>query len=423
MIQLQVLNRILDTKDTSLLLMNNLNEDFFSDYKEEYRWLKWHIDTYGTCPDMYSFVDRFPNFDVIKVEESDKYLVEELYNDYNKRKLAKVFNKIRDLLNQGKTDEAVRVYTSASSDVLQSTSLDSVSIFEDNKRYYDYVERTKDFGQFYIHTGFKELDDAIGGWDRREELATIVARPGVGKSWVLHKIALAAAEQGYRVGIYSGEMSENKVGYRIDTLISHISNTAIMRGQDSIQVEYGKYIESLPGKVKGDIKVLTPAMINGAASVTALRAFIEKDKLDILCVDQHSLLEDDRGAKNPIDKAANISRDLKNLQVLKGIPIIAVSQQNREGLRDGIRAGTENVAQTDRISQDSTVLIFLTQSEGVLTMNLVKSRDSVNGKSFQYAVDFNKGIFTYIPSEGNSSSEEVENLKESYDVPPGGDEF
>ena len=54
-------------------------------------------------------------------------------------------------------------------------------------------------------------------------------------------------------------------------------------------------------------------MINGPAGVSALRAFIEKEKLDILFVDQHSLLEDDRKAKNPVDKAANISRDLKNL--------------------------------------------------------------------------------------------------------------
>lgn len=394
--------------------MNNLNEDFFSDYREEYKWIVDHINTYGNCPDLPSFVNKFPEFDVIEVKETDRYLLDELYADYNKRQLAKVFNKVRDLLNQDKTDEAMTVYTSAATDIAKSTHLDSVDIFHDTSRFNRYLDKCNDFNKYYIKTGFAELDECIGGWDRQEELATIVARPGVGKSWVLHKVALAAAEQGLTVGIYSGEMSENKVGYRIDTLISHISNSAIMRGKDDIQLEYKKHMEELPNKFKGTIKILTPAMINGVAGVTALRAFIEKEKLDILCVDQHSLLEDDRRARSPVEKAANISRDLKNLQVLKGIPIIAVSQQNRDSTENG--QSTANVAQSDRISQDSTILIFLEQKDGVLTLNLVKARDSVNGKKLQYAIDLNKGIFTFIPNEDSSSSQKIsEDLKREFE--------
>ena len=394
--------------------MNNLNEDFFSDYREEYKWIVDHINTYGNCPDLPSFVNKFPEFDVIEVKETDRYLLDELYADYNKRQLAKVFNKVRDLLNQDKTDEAMTVYTSAATDIAKSTHLDSVDIFHDTSRFNKYLDKCNDFNKYYIKTGFAELDECIGGWDRQEELATIVARPGVGKSWVLHKVALAAAEQGLTVGIYSGEMSENKVGYRIDTLISHISNSAIMRGKDDIQLEYKKHMEELPNKFKGTIKILTPAMINGVAGVTALRAFIEKEKLDILCVDQHSLLEDDRRARSPVEKAANISRDLKNLQVLKGIPIIAVSQQNRDSTENG--QSTANVAQSDRISQDSTILIFLEQKDGVLTLNLVKARDSVNGKKLQYAIDLNKGIFTFIPNEDSSSSQKIsEDLKREFE--------
>ena len=394
--------------------MNNVNEEFFSDYREEYKWIVDHINTYGNCPDLPSFVNKFPEFDVIEVKETDRYLLDELYADYNKRQLAKVFNKVRDLLNQDKTDEAMTVYTSAATDIAKSTHLDSVDIFHDTSRFNKYLDKCNDFNKYYIKTGFAELDECIGGWDRQEELATIVARPGVGKSWVLHKVALAAAEQGLTVGIYSGEMSENKVGYRIDTLISHISNSAIMRGKDDIQLEYKKHMEELPNRFKGTIKILTPAMINGVAGVTALRAFIEKEKLDILCVDQHSLLEDDRRARSPIEKAANISRDLKNLQVLKGIPIIAVSQQNRDSTENG--QSTANVAQSDRISQDSTILIFLEQKDGVLTLNLVKARDSVNGKKLQYAIDLNKGIFTFIPNEDSSSSQKIsEDLKREFE--------
>ena len=58
-------------------------------------------------------------------------------------------------------------------------------------------------------------------------------------------------------------------------------------------------------------------MIGELATVSQLRAFIEKENLDILFVDQHSLLEDERHGKTPVEKAANISKSLKALQVLK----------------------------------------------------------------------------------------------------------
>ena len=420
MVQLQVLNKILATNDASILLLNNLNEDFFSDYREEYKWLKSHLDNYGNCPDIHTFVNKFPEFDVIQVNETTRYLVDELYQDYNKRKLASVFNRVRDLINMDKIDEAVAVYTNAATDVVQSTHLDCVDIFKDTTRFNDYIDKCTSFDKYYIKTGFDELDQMIGGWDRLEELGTIVARPGVGKSWVLHKVAVAAAKQGLTVGLYSGEMSENKVGYRVDTLISGISNSAIMRGNDSIQLEYKKHMEELPTKFKGTIKVLTPAMINGPATVTALRAFVEKEKLDILCIDQHSLLEDDRKARNPVDKAANISRDLKNLQVLKKIPIIAVSQQNRNSVDDAV-GKTANVAQSDRIAQDSTILIYLTQKDGVLTLDLAKARDSVNNRQIQYAIDLNKGLFEFIPDDTNSTPQAMEALHNEFDV--GEDKF
>lgn len=414
MIQCQLINRLLDTRDGSLLLVNNLTDEYFSDYLQEYGFIKNHLNQYGNIPDKESFLNKFPDFDVLEVKETDSYLIDELYQDRNRRFLAKTFNQVRKLLNEDKTDEAMKIYTNASQDMTKAVHLDSVDIIKDVSRYDDYIEKCNDFSKFYIKTGFKELDELIGGWDRNEELATIVARPGVGKSWALLKCAVACVEQGLRVGIYSGEMSERKVGYRFDTLVSHISNSSIMRGNSNVQLEYKNYIESLKDKFTGCLKVLTPAMINGPAGVTALRAFIEKENLDVLCVDQHSLLEDDRKARNPVERAANISKDLKNLQVLKKIPIIAVSQQNRSATDDG--PSTSNVAQSDRISQDSTVIIFLEQKDGILTLDLVKARDATNNKKIKYAYDFDKGIFTYMPSEEDPlDNKHCDDLRDEYE--------
>lgn len=411
MIQLQVLNKILFEKDVSLITLNNLNSDYFSDYKDEFNFIKDHYEKYGKTPDLATFKEKFPSFDIIEVEEKDSYLIEELCRDKNARSVAYTFNEIRALLKNGEVDKALDMYKKGVENISTGVALESVDIIHDTSRYDAYIERTKDFEKYYVKTGFKELDDLIGGWDREEELATIVARTNVGKSFALFKSAVAALTQGLTVGIYSGEMSEKKVGYRIDTLLSHISNGALTHGNENVKDQYEKYIQELPKKYKNGMKVLTPKMINGPAGVNALRTFIEKEKLDILFIDQHSLLEDDRKAKTPVEKASNISKDLKNLQVMKRIPIITVSQQNRTKGEEEDKVDTTQIAMSDRIAQDSTTIIGITRDkkdQHIMTFHLVKCRDGENGKKLTYYTDLNTGTFTFIPSEESSDGKECD---------------
>lgn len=397
MIQLQFINYLLASGDSSLVTLNNLNKDFFSDYTEEYKYITEHLQQYGNVPGTITFLDKFPDFDIIEVNESADYLVDKLYKDKNTRDLASIFNDIKNSLMTDDLDKAMEIYMNSVETMSQAKHIDSVDILRDTSRYEAYLERCDNFDKYYVRTGFKELDEIIGGWDREEELATIAARSNQGKSWVLFKCAVAAVEQGLNVGLYSGEMSERKVGYRVDTLISNISNTAITKGDRGVQNVYKKYLDELPNKYKGSLRILTPNMIDGPAGVGALRAFIERDNLDILFIDQHSLLEDDRRARAPYEKASNISKDLKNLQVLKKIPIIAVSQQNRTSTENGV--GLEHIAQSDRIAQDSTIVIFFEQKDGTMTMHLIKSRDSANMKDLKYDVNLNNGTFIYKPDD------------------------
>ena len=207
MIQLQFLNYLLKTKDSSILLVNNLNEDFFSDYKNEYNFIINHLREYGNIPDSITFLNNFPSFDIIEVSESPDFLIDKLYEDKNTRVLASIFNKIKKYLMEGDIDKAMELYTSSTDVVLKAKHIDAVDILTNTDRYEAYLQRCENFDKFYVKTGFKELDEIIGGWDREEELATIVARSNQGKSWILFKCAVAAVEQGLNVGIYSGEMS------------------------------------------------------------------------------------------------------------------------------------------------------------------------------------------------------------------------
>jgi len=416
MVQLQTLNKILQDRDSSIITLNNLSADYFPEYTSEFYFIKEHLDKYGSLPDMATFTSKFEDFDVIEVNEPTSYLLEQLYNDKVRRDLVNNYNQLRPLLMSGDKEaieRALMLVKETAEKSSQAVSLNCVNLFEDTSRYDAYLERTENYDKYFITTGFNELDKIIGGWDVKEELATIVARTGIGKSWFLIKSATAAALQGKRVGIYSGEMSVNKVGYRADTLIGHLSNGALVHGGASVKNEYKKFLDDMKEK-NLKLFVLTPKDINGAAGVSALRAFVEKYDLDVLYIDQHSLLDDDRKAKNPVERASNISKDLKLLQTIKQIPIITVSQQNRTNV-EGKDFDTTQLAQSDRIAQDSTIIIFIERKADLFKLHLVKSRDTENGKIISYKVDLNTGSFIYIPevddtTNNNNEEEEMANF-------------
>ena len=77
MIQEQVLNYILNTKDSSLIILNRLDDSFFPNYKNEWNYIVNHFNTYGVIPDKESFLNSFPDFDLINVNELLQYLVDE----------------------------------------------------------------------------------------------------------------------------------------------------------------------------------------------------------------------------------------------------------------------------------------------------------------------------------------------------------
>jgi len=416
LIQLQILNYILSHRDFSFVIKNNITYNYFSNFYSEFNFIYNHYKKYGQTPDIATFLSAFPEFEVMEVNESLDYLLSELYKNKNENFLASTFNKIKELLIAGKTDEAMNLFSSSSQNISANKHLDAVNILEDISRYDAYIDKCNDFSKYYISTGFNELDDIIGGWDRNEELAVIAARSGVGKSWMLLQFITAAIKQGLTVGLFSGEMSVNKVGYRFDTLMSHISNGQLIHGNIAAANQYKSYLEDLRANHNGSFYVMTRDMVDGKCGVNALRGFVEKYNLDILFIDQLSLVDDDHNARQPFERAANVSKDLKILQVTKHMPIISVSQQNRSTIEEGQFAGTENIAQSDRIAQDATLILFLSTKDDILTMSIGKARDGGTGSLLKYSINLDKGQYNYIRGDDTPVEEEDDYSPGSYTI-------
>lgn len=381
---------------------------------DQYHFITDYIDRYGVTPDFVTFNDRFKELDyrMFETNEPPEALAQRLYDTYSLALSVKSYKELRELYTKNDYTKARELVQKLYSTIRECTLLQPVDIVNDTSRYNDYVNKTKDLDTFYVTTGFPELDDALqGGWDRKNDLVTIVARPGQGKSWCLLKCALGACLQGLRVGLYSGEMDEKMVGYRFDTLLGHISNTAITRGQIVVQNEYKDYIDSIKSQCKGSLLVLTPEKNgNKFATVSDLQTFVETENLDMLCVDQYSLMDDERKGKDSTVKTANLSKDLKRLQTLKHIPIIAVSQQNRGKQDEDEDLDVSRIAQSDRIGQDSSIVLFIEQNFNLQTLkiSIAKNRNGQYHKPLRYKIDLNNGLFTYDDGNSNTSVKEIE---------------
>jgi hypothetical protein len=105
--QNRILNKILSTKDFSIISLNNLTDKYFFNYAAEFNFIVNHYKAYNVVPDKVTFINTFPNFEIQEVTEPVTYLLEELFKDYNASYLATRFNTIKKMLEADKTSEAV----------------------------------------------------------------------------------------------------------------------------------------------------------------------------------------------------------------------------------------------------------------------------------------------------------------------------
>ena len=413
MIESQVLSYILYSGDTTFVTANNLKVEYFRELSAEFTYIKNYIDKYAAAPSVSTFLDAMYKsknskqkfvLDESAAKESPTFLLDGLIKNYRAYKVAESVQACRDLIVAGEYDKAYERYLNGVTDLGSDVSFTCTDLFSDQSRYDDFVKRTQNVSKYYVTTGFKELDSVMFGIDREEELGVIMARTGIGKSYICLKMALAAAAQGLRVGFYSGEMTSGKVGNRMDSMISGINCGSLMHGNINVQDQYRQYFETLHQKYpNASLNVFTPADVRGPIGVNVMKAYIEKYHFDILFIDQLSLMDDDRHGRTREERQSNIIVDLKRLQTQKRIPIICIVQQNRTKNEDD-SIDTTQIAGTDDIGKYATFVLAISRDKkdkDLMTLELTKCRDGKVGAKLRYVTDFSVGTFNYIEEEGN----------------------
>ena len=412
MVSLQILNKIISTKDISIITDNNLTIDYFLEYEDEYSFIKEHFDNYKNVPDTETFINKFPDFELLEVNESDRYLVDAIREEYLYSKSVPVIKKAAELLKSD-SNEASRYLQSELVNLTPNYTTPYVDIIHSNSRVEMFEDKSNNKDKWFIPTGFEELDDIIYGWQCGEEFVVIFARTGIGKSWVLVKTVQHAWEIGKNVGYVSPEMSADKIGYRFDTLNNHFSNMALVRGDKSkVSIdEYRQYNEKL-AEHNNRILVSTPMDFNKQVTVGKLRTFVQANNLDMLAIDGITYMTDERYKRgdNKTTSLTNISEDLMALSCELKIPILVVVQSNRGGTEKDT-PDLEDIRDSDGIAHNATKVISLNQKEEALVMKIKKNRDGKIGDKLTYLWDIDLGEFTWMPGDCDSATIERKEQK------------
>jgi replicative DNA helicase len=246
-------------------------------------------------------------------------------------------------------------------------------------------ERT---GLVGLPTGFRDLDEILQGL-QKGNLLIVAARPGIGKSSLVTNIARnVSVESQVPVALFSLEMSRVEIGMRLLCSEARVQWHKVRAGMVAAE-DWGRIVEAA--------EVLDPAPIHiidtGNATIVDIRAKARRLKsqhdLGVIIVDYLQLMSSHQRVDNRQQEVAEISRSLKLLAKELDIPIIAVSQLNRDPeRRTDKKPQLADLRESGALEQDSDVVLFIhrdplsedAQAKGTAEVIIAKHRNGPVGK-------------------------------------------
>jgi replicative DNA helicase len=262
-----------------------------------------------------------------------------------------------------------------------------------------------------VATGFRDLDQITAGF-QKGDLIILAARPGMGKTSLALNIAHYAAtvaENFVPVAFFSLEMSKEQLVRKLIASEGRIDADRLRTGRMNSE-EWSK-LYSVGGLLED-----TPIYIRDDSSPTVLqikaqaRRMKKKYGIGLVVVDYLQLMRDPR-EKVREQQIARISGDLKAMAKELDVPVLALSQLNRElEKRPNRRPKLADLRESGSLEQDADVVIFIYRDQtyrkdspdkGIAEIEVAKQRKGRTGLvKLAYQGQFTRFNNYYAPSEG-----------------------
>ncbi len=267
-------------------------------------------------------------------------------------------------------DTALKILDEAESKIFQISETRSKKTYIDMKRavtqtieYIEVVHNKTAAGVVGVPTGFYDLDDFLGGF-QNSDLVILAARPSMGKTALALSFARnAAVLHKLPVAVFSLEMATTQLVTRLICAEAMIPGQNLRKGrmtadEHSRIAKYGGqlaeapiYIDDMPGQTVLEIR----------AKSRRLKA---EYGIKLIVIDYLQLMQGHTDTESREREISMISRSLKGLAKDLDIPIIALSQLNRESeKRVDKRPMLSDLRESGSIEQDADVVMFIHRPE------------------------------------------------------------
>lgn len=235
-----------------------------------------------------------------------------------------------------------------------------------------------------IETGFKKMDELLGGLDRGD-ITVIGARPAVGKSAFTLQLGLNLAKQKYKVGFFNLEMKEKQIYERLIATFSGIPIMRIRKAFNFLNDEEKRYHEAVAKVKEQSLRVITRKN-----TVDQIRQITEACEYDVIIIDYLQLVKaSDRYKGNRASEVAEVSAEFKRLAMDLNCHVILLSQLNRK-TEDMQKPTMAELRESGAIEQDASNIFVMwnLKTEGEKGLNIEKQRQGVlGGVVFQFDGD------------------------------------
>ena len=224
-----------------------------------------------------------------------------------------------------------------------------------------------------IPTPWPEVDAMIRGL-RAGELVVVGARPGVGKTLVGQALARGVASSGRPVLFASLEMTAEDLHLRAIASRARFPLTRLLEGRLSEREwsAIGEHVNALR---------FEPVHVDDSGSQTvgtvraSARRLARAGDLGLIVVDYLQLMSSGRRVESRQVEVAEFSRQLKLLAKELRVPVVALSQLNRDSTRGNRKPTLADLRESGAIEQDADVVLLLHAEDGAPDLSVIVAKN------------------------------------------------
>lgn len=210
-----------------------------------------------------------------------------------------------------------------------------------------------------ISTGYRKLDMALGGGMIRGGFYIMAARPGIGKTTISINMAIRAAEQGTKVFYVPLEMTPTEMTAKLLSTKTGISSTKL-----SIEAFAEHEMDACYEKIATSVHKMQDLPLyfydteKGMPTVAEICAYGRLGNFDLIVIDYIGLMKKEKG-KDMYERMSATSVAIKQAALSLKVPILALSQLNREVEGRGGKPRISDLRDSGSLEQDADAIFLL----------------------------------------------------------------